>query len=220
MKKVFVASVFFASIFVAVASASAITVRSMADQRIWQTAMNPSASLTWPWENDSDSATVTFSNRLTGVVSQYAVSKVGGELYGEVAPPVTLGVEAFFAVGLTLLSGGSEVARYEADVAYVNGVAGRAFNVQDPGCREWRRVPAARLSTYDSAWLSETAEASEAALAMNGGTPDLLPGTSGYLVLKSAEIGDARVDLGFDEDPDVWTAFLRFGVPGLMMLFK
>lgn len=220
MKSMLVGLVFFASMFAVAAVAPSATVRPKSDQRIWQTAMNPSAPLTWPWESGADSATVVLSNRLTGARSSCMIEKSGDEMYGAFAPPVVPGEEAFFAVELTLSAGGAEVARYAADVAYVNGVAGQAIDVQNPAEKAWRRVPKAKLSTYDSQWLDATTNAVAATLAVNDGAATALSGTSGYLVLKSSVPGDVRFDLGFDEDPDVWTALLRCGVSGLLLLLK
>ncbi len=202
-------------------SSASTTVRTKSDLRIWQTAMHPTDPLSWPWEKGADSATVSLSNRLTGAVSQYAVEKSGDELRGVCPlPALAVGAEAFYAATLTLLSGGSEVARYAADIAYVNGVAGRAFDVQDSAGRGWGRVRGARLSTYDAAWLDETTNAVSVTIATDGGAGESLPGTSGYLVLKSEEPGEVRFDLGFDDDPDVWTAFLRFCAPGFMLFLR
>lgn len=220
MKKILTHAVILAALSVVAASAVAATVRTKSDLRIWQTAMHPTDPLSWPWEKGADSATVTLSNRLTGAVSQYAVEKSGDEMDGGFVPPQTLGVEAFFAAELVLFSGSSEVARYAADVAYVNGVAGRAFDVQHSEDRGWSRVRGAKLSTYDAAWLEETTNAVSATLAANTGAAETLPGTSGYLVLKSEEPGEVRFDLGFDDDPDVWTALLRFVASGFMLFVR
>lgn len=220
MKKILTHAIILAAVSAVAASAVAATVRTKSDLRIWQTAMHPTDPLSWPWEKGADSATVTLSNRLTGVVSQYAVEKSGDEMYGEVVPPQTPGVEAFFAAELVLFSGSSEVACYAADIAYVNGVAGRAFDVQDSADRGWSRVRGARLSTYDAAWLEETTNAVSATLSADVGAAETLPGTSGYLVLKSEEPGDVQFNLGFDEDPDVWTALLRFCATGFMLFVR
>lgn len=221
MKKILLNAIALAALSVVAASAVAETIRTKSDLRIWQTAMHPDDPLSWPWEKGADSATVSLSNRLTGAVSQYAVEKSGDELRGVCPlPALAVGAEAFYAATLTLFAGGSEVARYAADIAYVNGVAGRAFDVQDSAGRGWGRVRGARLSTYDAAWLDETTNAVSVTIATDGGAGESLPGTSGYLVLKSAEPGEVRFDLGFDEDPDIWMAILRFCAPGFMLLIR
>lgn len=220
MKKNLAQAIILAALSAVAVSAVAATIRTKSDLRIWQTAMHPTDPLLWPWENGADSAIVTLSNRLTGAVSQYAVEKSGDEMYGEVVPPQTPGVEAFYSAELALFSGSFEVARHAADIAYVNGVAGQAFDVQDSAGRGWSRVRGARLSTYDAAWLEETANAVSATIAADGGAGGTLPGTSGYLVLNSEVPCDVRFDLGFDEDPDVWTALLRFCAPGFMLLVR
>ena len=221
MKRIFTCAILLVALSEVAVSAAAATVRTKSDLRIWQTAMHPSEPIAWPWEKGADSATVTLSNRLTGVVSQYAVEKSGDELRGTCALPATAaGAEAFYAATLTLFAGAAEVARYTADIACVNGVAGRTFDVKDSTGGKWRRAKGAMLSTYDAAWLDETTNAVSAAIAANGGAGEALPGTSGYLVLKSEEPGDVRFDLGFDDDPDVWTALLRFCAPGFMLFLR
>ena len=221
MKRALVISCALLALAVHAASSASTTVRPKSDIRIWQTAMHPSDPLSWPWEGGADSAVVSLSNRMTGAVSSTTVEKSGDELRGACPLPVlAAGMEAFYAATLTLFAGGSEVASYSADVACVNGVAGRPSVVQDGAARAWRRVSKPRLAAYDAAWLDETTNALSSTLSANGGAAETLPGTSGYLVLKSEVLGDVRFDLGFDDDPDVWTAFLRFCAPGYVLLLR
>ena len=207
------------------ASASALTVRTMSDRRIWQTAMNPSAPLSWPWEAGADSAVLTLSNRMNGAVSSIAVAKSGNDLYGSCAVPLPGdGSEAFFAAELALFAGSAEVVRRSADIAYVNGVAGRRFDVQVAGSKAWQKVPSPRLAAYDAAWLDSTAGASEASLSVTGpfAGPEVraLPGTSGYTTIFAPEYGRYLFELGFDDNPRVWAASLLCGRRGIALLFR
>ena len=227
MKRMPVTIAMAAAAVIAASSASAITVRPKADLRIWQTAMSPSAPLSWPWEKGADSATVAISNRMTGATASATVSKGVGDLRGEYAPPpLPSGAEAFYAVELTLLAGETPVAAYSADVAYVNGVSGRGCDVQEPGSKAWRSVRSARLAAYDSAWLDETANAMSVALSAApaaGGEAVVsatLPPASGYTVIPALSLGDYTFGLGFDSEPDVWSATLKCGIPGMALVFR
>ena len=203
----------------------ATTVRAKADQRVWQTVMSPSAPLAWPWESGADSAHLSLSNRMTRTVTTHVVEKSGDDLYGSfaVTPPAP-GEEAFYIAELVLFSGGDEVARYSADLAYVNGVAGRAFDLRPRSSKEWRRFSSPRLSSYDAAWSNATASAASAALTVTdakGATSSIeTPGTSGYAVIASPVTGECRFDLGFDADPAVWTASLIYGGGGIQIIFR
>ena len=194
----------------------ATTVRTKADRRIWQTVMAPSSPLVWPWEADADSARLSFSNRMTRTVTTHVVGKSGDDLYGSYAvTPPAAGQEAFYLAELVLFSGEDEVARYSADLAYVNGVAGRTFDLRPRISSVWRKFSSPRLSSYDAAWSNATAAASSAVLAVTDDrgavSPIETPGTSGYAVLASPRTGNCRFDLGFDAAPAIWTASLIYG---------
>ena len=203
----------------------AITVRAKADGRVWQTVMAPTSPLAWPWEAGADSARLTLSNRMTRAVTTQVVAKSGDELYGSYAmPPPAAGEEAFYFVELVLFSDAAEVARHSADIAYVNGVAGRPVAVKPRGSKDWRRFPGPRLSSYDAAWSNATATAASTVLAVTdvGGAVSSIetPGSSGYVVLASPKTGECRFDLGFDDSSAVWTASLIYGGGGIQIIFR
>jgi len=202
--------------------AHAVTIRSMDDLRIWQTAMNPGEPLKWPWINDSDSATLSISNLLTGAASSTTVAKAGSELYGShyIAPP-PVGQEALYSFELVLRAGGSEVARYSACVAHANGAAGRPITVRRAGKREWKRFRAPSLTTYDADWSQATTNS--ATLTVSAGQAQAttaLPGSSGYTVISSASPGACRFDLGFDNAISAWSADLESFEGGVVIVFQ
>lgn len=202
--------------------ARAVTIRSMDDLRLWQTAMNLGEPLKWPWIDGSDSATLSISNRLTGAASSTTVAKAGNELYGShyIAPPPA-GQEALYSVELVLRAGESEVARYSACVAHANGAAGRPITVRSAGRREWKRFRAPSLATYVADWSKATTNS--ATLTVSAGqahATTALPGSSGYTVISSAAPGPCRFDLGFDGAVSVWSADLEKFDGGAVILFQ
>ena len=225
MKKYQMALALLAAVLAATVAHGATTVRAKADRRVWQTVRAPSAPLAWPWESGADSARLSLSNRMTRTATTHVVEKSGDDLYGSfsVTPPAP-GEEAFYLAELVLFSGGDEVARYSADLAYVNGVAGRTLDLKPRSSKDWRRFSSPRLSSYDAAWSNATASAASATLALtdaNGATSSIeTPGASGYAVIASSVPGECRFDLGFDADPAVWTASLICGGGGIQIIFR
>ncbi len=205
----------------ACAASHPTTVRSMSDLRIWQTAMDPSEPLKWPWELDSNTAILTLSNRLTGAKSTATVAKSGDELYGSCAVPAPAsGKEAFYAAELVLRSGSAEVARYTADIAYVDGVPGRPITIRSASTRDWSRFSSPALTTYDAAWTDTTGPATLTASSGGIETTTALPGESGYAVISSQDVGACRFDLGFDGMRSVWSASLKYIGVGLTLLIQ
>ena len=155
-------------------SAFAATVRSKSDLRLWETVTDRSRPIEWPWEESADSATLTFSNRVTRAASTVEVVRATGERRGMVGSPrrgdrqpgpldslVTQpGVETLVDVTLVQTVGGVEVARETATLAYVSGAGGgpitvRALAAQE---RELARLQAPRVYAVDPAWLGESGE--------------------------------------------------------------
>ena len=128
-----------------------MTVLSKADLRLWQTVHDRAASLTWPWEDGTDAATLTFSNRLTHVVSSVMVPRATGEARGSYAQPVPSVREDVVDVTLRQTAGGIEVACEAATLAYVSG-AGGAIMVRRKGTREWHRFLGPQVFAVDPAW--------------------------------------------------------------------
>ena len=201
--------------------ARAVTIRSMDALRVWQTAMDPGEPLKWPWLDDSDSATLLISNRLTGATSSATVAKAGSELYGSYAmTQPAAGQEALYSVELVLRAGESEVARRSACIAHANGVAGRPITVRVAGRREWKRFRAPSLATYDADWSMATNSATLTATAGRSQATTALPGASGYTVISSAAAGPCRFDLGFDGAISAWSADLESFEGGVVIVFQ
>ena len=130
-----------------------MTVRTKADMRLWQTVYDRAAPLAWQWEETADSATLTFSNRVTRVVWDVPVSRESGTMRGiyvQTAPAVG---ETVVDVTLVQKAGANEVARETATLAYVAGAGGGPITVQaNPGTRTGTRVRGPRVYAVDPAW--------------------------------------------------------------------
>ena len=156
-------------------SAFAATVRSKSDLRLWETVTDRSRPIEWPWEESADSATLTFSNRVTRAASTVEVVRATGERRGMVGSPrrgdrqpgpldslVTQpGVETLVDVTLVQTVGGVEVARETATLAYVSGAGGGPITVRavmGAPERELAKVQEPRVYAFDPAWLGEAGE--------------------------------------------------------------
>ena len=133
-----------------------VTIRTKADMRLWETVHDRSAWLSWPWEAAADSATLVFSNRLTGAVSTVDVARGAEETRGSCAQTPPDG-EAIVDVTLAQTAAGGEVARATAMLAYVDGAGGGPITVRaNPGSREWERVRDPLVYAVDPAWRGES----------------------------------------------------------------
>ena len=143
-------------------SAFAVTIRSKSDLRLWETVADRSLPLEWPWEGAADSATVSFSNRLTRACSTMTVVRAAGATRGSLDSLVTQpGGETLVDVTLVQTVGGVEVTRETATLAYVSGAGGGPITVRaamgSPE-RELAKVQEPRVYAFDPAWLGEAGE--------------------------------------------------------------
>ena len=141
--------------------ASAATIRSKSDMRLWETVVDRSRPLEWSWEDGADSATLSFSNRLTKACSSVTVARAGGAARGSCDSPVTQsGVKALVDVTLVQKSGGVAVAQESAVLAYVSGAGGGPITVRAmrPPERELSRLQEPRVYAVDPTWLGEAGE--------------------------------------------------------------
>jgi len=128
--------------------------------RLWETVMDRSAPLAWTWSDGADSATLTFSNRITGVVWSATVSRECGDVRGACDQPAPQTGESVIDVTLVQFAGGGgEVARESATLAYVNGAGGGPITVRaNPGAREWECVREPRVFAYYPVWYGEAGD--------------------------------------------------------------
>ena len=135
-----------------VLSCSAVTVRTKSDMRLWDTVADRSVPLSWPWDDAADSATLVFSNRLSGAVSSVDVQRGGGETRGSCAPPSPPTDESLIDVMLLQTAGDDVIVRETATLAYVDGAGGGPITVRTKGAAAWRRVRVPRIFAFDPAW--------------------------------------------------------------------
>ena len=139
--------------------ASAETIFSKADLRLWQTVHDRSVPIAWPWADGAEAATLVFSNRGTRVVSSDTVLRGAEETHGHHAhPPLEVGREALFDVTLEQTSGGRTIAREAATLAYVSGAGGGPITVRVRGSREWEVFSRSRIHAVDPVWWGESGD--------------------------------------------------------------
>lgn len=137
------------------------TIRSKSDLRLWQAVHDRAAPLEWPWEDGADSATLTFSNRVTRTAWSCPVWRAHGEMRGCCTQPAVVDVETVIDVALEQLSGADVVARESATLAYVAGAGGGPITVRGAMGkpeRELVKVPKPRVYAFDPAWLGEAGD--------------------------------------------------------------
>ena len=138
-------------------SAFAQTVLSKSDLRLWETVVDRAKPLEWPWVDEADSATLVFSNRLTGAVKTVNVSRGSDETRGYCAQPLH-DRETIVDVSLVQKAGGAEVSRETATLAYFDGAGGGPITVRAKTYGEWRRVRSPRVFAFDPKWYGGTGE--------------------------------------------------------------
>ena len=174
----------------------AITVRPP-EGRIWQTCMNPSEDLKWPWAEGASSARVVFDLLCDGKSKTVVVNRQAGASYGTCAWPANRnGGERLYDITLTQLSGESVLETQTARVAMLPGVGGvGSATVRDPSLPGWGDARVRNpMFAYDAAW--STGEVAAVSMSVDGGAASPLSGEGGYDVLPAAS--SPAVSLLFD----------------------
>lgn len=174
----------------------AITVRPP-EGRIWQTCMNPSEDLKWPWAEGATSAQVVFDLLCDGKSKTVVVARQGGAAYGTCAwPAIRHGGERLYDITLTQLSGESVLGTQTARVAMLPGVGGvGGATVRDPSLAGWGDTRVKNpMFAYDAAWSD--GEVAAVSVSVNGEAASPLSGASGYDVVSAAS--SPAVSLLFD----------------------
>ena len=138
-------------------SAFAQTVLSKSDLRLWETVLDRAIPLEWPWVDEADSATLVFSNRLTGAVKTVNVSRGSDETRGYCAQPLQ-DRETIVDVSLVQTADGAEVVRETATLAYFDGAGGGPITVRAKTYGEWRRVRSPRVFAFEPEWSGGTGD--------------------------------------------------------------
>ena len=129
-----------------------MTIRTKTDMRLWQTVHDRTAPLTWAWEDAANSATLTFSNRVSRATSTEVVMRAAGETHGSYTQPVPSVGEEIVDVTLVQKAGANEVARESATLAYVAGAGGGPITVRSAAKRDWDHYSEPRVFAVDPAW--------------------------------------------------------------------
>ena len=197
-----------------------VMVRPAAEGRIWQTVLDPSKPIEWPWVLGSDSARLTITSHWDEAVSTVVVEKEDGDLYGAYSMPgAPEGEERLYSVGLEYLSGDKVIGREYARLAYIPGVQGGGVTVLDPESKKWKKTKAQSvLLAYDRAWHSNSVDAVSATLSISPDTEIVLNGTSGYVPFRPTAEGNT-LTLSFDGEP-FWTANLWSANLGMLLLIR
>ena len=136
-------------------AATAMTIRTKADLRLWETVHDRAAPLEWSWAEGADSATLTFSNRVSRTVWSHSVSRNGSEMRGGFIETALPSGESLVDVTLVQKEGANEVARETATLAYVAGAGGGPITVRaamDTPERELAKLQTPRVYAFDPAW--------------------------------------------------------------------
>jgi len=182
--------------------ASASTVRTKSDRRLWETVTDRSAELSWGWERTADAARLSFFNRLTGVVSSCHVPRTNGAMRGSCAHPVPPATdEALVVATLVQTAGDVEIACATAELAYAPGAAGRSLTVRTKSGRDWWRVRSPQLTAFDARWWN-------------------VAGNSGHEVMWATPPGWHRVERAFEGEGVVDECVLKFGTLGFLLLIR
>jgi len=188
-------------------SGLAFTVRAKSESRWWQTVMDQATPLGWTWQEQADSATVTFSNVLTRVVSSVEIGRGVGALRGECPHPVTAETAAYFSATLVQSYRGVEIMRETANLAYVPGCVATApspsqpITVRTKSDRNWFWVKESKFAAFDASWWK-------------------VPGPSGYEIFNASPVGTRRVAREFEGVGEVDAMDLKFGVWAFTLIFR
>ncbi|MFA7173150.1 MAG: hypothetical protein WC340_07005 [Kiritimatiellia bacterium] len=200
------------------ACASENIIRPIDNARVWQTVLNPSEPLRWPWINNTDSAVLTITSHWNNAANTFVVNKTENDLYGTFAleaPPA--GKERLYSVVLEYQAGETVVKTKYARLAYIAGVQGRGIEVVKTGRNS--TDDSVTILAYDREWSAASLAASGATLTVTppGDTIELV-GTSGYEPIKLAQ-GSSLLELAFDGDV-VWSANAAHLNPGIVIIIR
>lgn len=164
-------------------SADGILVRTMEDGRLWQTCLDPSAPLVWPWVIGAESAMLTVSNLTSGTVTATMVMRDGDAEYGQFTMDIPqVPAERLFFVALEQSADDVVLQRDSARIACIPGVGGGGITVRAAKASVWRQSEKSAVFAYDERWAN--GGVSEASVSWTSGDGSsggrALSGTSGY----------------------------------------
>jgi len=206
------------------AEAGAI-IRQTDNARIWQTVLDPSAPLAWPWHGLADSAALSITNEVTGLVSDVVVNRGEGEIRGTYAlAGPTDGSEGLFSVALVQYAGETMLSSDFARLAYTPGAGGAAVTVRSTRRVPWRKAGQVAPFAYDAAWCGVSpGDVSSAAVAWSAaeGTvgTNALSGASGWGTVALGSSRLVTLSLLFDDEVCA-TGEASSVTPGCMFIFK
>lgn len=201
-------------------------IRSAANGRVWQVNLAPSDPIRWPWATGADAARLTVSNACTQKVSEHVVLRTGEEAFGAFALSVDakpaeqlydLALEQFYRYGQ---SDEKAISTEQARVVYLPGVHGHGVTV--PSARNLRTSEPVAVFAYDRAWASGSYTAATASVSWSSDGASgsrALDGTSGFDALPLERLQKTSLALAFDATTR-WTCLVRFGMPGMLLLFR
>jgi hypothetical protein len=198
-----------------------ITVRPP-EGRVWQTCLDRSEDLRWPWIDGADSVRVVFASLCTGRRRTVSVGKTEGELYGTSSwPTLAEGEEHLYDVTLTYLSGAEVLESHAARVALIPGVkGGEGAVVRDVDSRAWGKSRVEHpMFAYDAAW--STGVVTQVSLVRQAGVDAVsettLDGLSGYDV--ALAVPSASLSLLFDGE-EALSALVRYAPIGTTIIVR
>lgn len=215
---------FFMAVLCAASAPAGIIVRSPENARVWQTVLDPSEPLSWPWTAGATEATLSISNELTGVVSAKTVQRQEGSARGEYAMPVSsLSDDMLFTVDLVQTVGERVFSSDRARLAYTPGSGGGTVTVLAMHDRAWKKSSPLAAFAYDAAWWPVGASAADASLEwrMPGAATvtNALGGASGWGTVAVGEGFAVSLSLLFDGEVFATGEVCRL-VPGIILFVR
>lgn len=221
--KGFLAAVFAGAVVLPTVVSAGIIVRPSDCARVWQTALEPSEPIKWPWNAFADRAELVVSNEVSGVVANLEVVRGDDDIYGSyVVPDVDEETDCLFSFELKQYALGKLLSTDRARVAFTPGVAGGKVTVRSTRRSVWRKAEPVAVFAYDTQWAGkygvEPVSLSWASGQGASGVKDL-EGASGWGVIAPDADQTTELSLFFGANA-VWSGVLRLGVPGLHLIVK
>lgn len=202
-----------------------VMLRSIEQQRLWQTDFSPDQPLRWCW-GWADSAEVTVVNhgKSRATAQVHTVERTGNELFGSFALPLprnfAAGGEGLYDVTLVLRKGVAVLSTETARIARVHAATGGSIDVIPSTDGKWGELVGDGVLAYDTEWQADRS-AAVSFVVEKGETSRTVPleGANGYAPLDLSVEQSADVSLVFGETRYA-TSLLWRTVNGLMLLFR
>ena len=208
-----------------VAAEAGVIVRQTDNVRVWQTVLDPSSPLSWPWHEMAAFASLSITNEVTGAVLDAVVMRSEGEPRGTYAlSRPTDGLEGLFSVTLVQYAGEMKLSSDFARLAYTPGVGGSTVTVRSTRRSKWKKSGPVVPFAYDASWYGiapgDVLSADVAWRTAEGSVgTNALSGASGWGTVALGSSRLVTLSLLFDDEVCA-TGEASSVTPGCMFIFK